>query len=423
MWHVVAEEDMKCAECKHVIPSGTECLSQMPVAMPEGFRRRKYENLCIYCHECHHGDKAQLVCYARRLNHWNTKKAKVNEPVPCAHRGASIPTGKKAIVQSIYDWPKIDSDENSEPTGKRMSANGKFASSTIAAAGVARPSAVGWHNLSSVTQRKFQTAGLGGVRGVRTPAMAQRLFESIPRIVRNQGEGAVLEFMKGRHASHIRSVVNAPSRAAQPSNIVFESARKNLARGSRNMTATEVSAAKSAGRASAVRIGVKSAVKSGAKAGVIAAAIEAPVAFAENYFHWKRGRKNGEQATKDASKSTAVAGGVGVAAWGATAVAAKGVAMVGISPSLGPLGVPVAVAGVGLLAYTGARRIYKAAQPDLPLDEYYIVLCKDNDCKTQFAQRVVDEALGVDRSAGRGLLLAFLVASVAVFVAVVMLSI
>ena len=417
MWHIVAEEDVKCTECKHVIPYGTECLSQMPVAMPEGFRRRKYENFCIYCQECN-DDKTQPACYVRRLNHWNTKKAKVNKPVPCVHCGASIPKGKKAIVQSIYDWPKIDSDENSEPTGKEMSANGKFASATIAAAGAARPSAVGWHNLSNATQRKFQTAGLGGVRGVRTPAMAQRLFESIPRIVRNQGEGAVLEFMKGKHASHIRSVANAPSRAAQPSNIVFESARKNLSRGSRTMTAAEVSAAKSAGRASAMRIQVKSAFKSGAKAGGIAAAIEGPVAVAENYLHWKRGRKNGEQATKDAAKSTATAGGVGVAAWGATAVAAK----VGISLSLGPLGVPVAVAGVGLLAYTGVRRIYKAAQPDLPLDEYYIVLCKDNDCKTQFAQRVVDEASGVDRSAGRGLLLTFLVAGVAVFLAIVMLS-
>ena len=39
MWHVIAEEDMHCTECRHKIPSGTECLSQMPLEMPENFRR------------------------------------------------------------------------------------------------------------------------------------------------------------------------------------------------------------------------------------------------------------------------------------------------------------------------------------------------------------------------------------------------
>ena len=394
MWHVVAEEDTKCTECSHKISAGAECLSQMPVVMPEGFRRRKYENFCIYCPECN-DDKAQSACYARRLNHWNTNKAKLNQPVPCAHCGESISKGKKTVVQIIYDWPKLDdSDGDLEPRDRRTAANGKFVGPAAAVAGATRPSGVGWHSLSQATQRKFQTAGLGGARGSRTPAMAQRLYESVPKIVRNQGESAVLEFMRGKHASHIRSVANAPGRMRQPGNVVFESAKKNLSRGSRNMTAAEVNAARSAGRVSAM----KTTLKGGAKAGLIAAATEAPVAALENYFHWKRGRKNGKQATKDAAKSTAVVGGIGVATWGA----ASGASMIGLSLRLGPLGVPVAVAGFGLLAYTGVSRIYKAAKRDLPLDELCIVLCKDGDCKTRFAQDVVDATLGIERSVNWG---------------------
>ena len=49
MWNVIAEEDMDCTECRHKIRAGSKCLSQMPGDMPDGFRRRKYENYCIAC--------------------------------------------------------------------------------------------------------------------------------------------------------------------------------------------------------------------------------------------------------------------------------------------------------------------------------------------------------------------------------------
>ena len=210
----------------------------------------------------------------------------------------------------------------------------------------------GWDDLTPGTRRLFQTRGLGRGLGSRTPTMAQRLYEkSVPRVIRNPGEDAVRDYLKGKHFSHKISVANAPQRAKAPSNIVLEKVRTNLARGRRNMTSVEVSAAKRAGRASASKVLAKSALKSGAKAGVVAAAIEAPIAGMENYLHWRCGRKTGKQAAKDTAKSTAVAGGIG---------AAVSVPLMLIP--LGPLGAPVAVVGGTLLVGNTIYRITKAAK-------------------------------------------------------------
>ena len=335
MWHVTAEEDMYCTECRHEIPSGTECLSQMPVDMPENFRRRKYENFCVDCADCaaKMGECRQRSrsCYVRRLDHWYTHTEKTPEPVDCGYCGETIPRGTREVAQKLYAWPEseVDSESKSSPAHDGGAAAG------VAAGTAVRPSAAGWHNLSRATQRRFQTGGLGRDLGARSPAMAQRLYEKeVPKAIRNMGEDAVRDFLKGKHFSHVRSVANVPGRARAPSNIVLEDAGKNLARGSRNMTSAGRAAAKSAGRASAIKTGAKAAVKGGVKAGIIAAAAEAVVSAPENILHWKRGRKSGEQAAKDTAKSTATAAGVGVA----TAAGAKAAAAVGIGVSLGSFG-------------------------------------------------------------------------------------
>ncbi len=81
MWHVIAEEDMHCTECSHKIPSGTECLSQMPLEMPENFRRGEYENFCITCAECDakRGLPAR-ACYARWLDHYTRRNHRMDNP-------------------------------------------------------------------------------------------------------------------------------------------------------------------------------------------------------------------------------------------------------------------------------------------------------------------------------------------------------
>ena len=260
-------------------------------------------------------------------------------------------------MQKIYAWP--DSKEESEPASIVSRGTVTGASAGV---GAARAGVNGWHNLSPETRYMFRTRGLGGARGIRTPAMAQRLYESIPRAVRNLGEGAAKEFVNGKHASHIQSVKNAPSRAKWPSNVVWESAKKNVDRGSRNMSASQLAEAKSAIRTSAINVGLKSALKSAARAGAIVSAFEASSAGIENYFHWKRGRKDGVQAAKDTAKSTAVAGGTAAVTAGGVSLISQAAGWAGVSLSLGPAGAAVAVAGGTVLAGTTIYRIAKAAQ-------------------------------------------------------------
>ena len=399
MWHVIAEEDMHCTECSHKIPSGTECLSQMPLEMPENFHRRKYENFCITCAECdaERGRPAR-PCYVRRLNHWYTHKERTQEPVPCGYCGETIAESILTVVQRLYDWPDSGTVSGSEADPPQ----GHSAAAGVTAAGATKSSTAGWHNLSSATQQRFRTGGLGRGLGSRSPAMARRLYEKeVPEAIRNMGEPAVKDFLKGKHFSHIRSVSNAPGRAKAPSNVVLENARDNLRRGSRNMTSNGRAAAKSAGRASAIRTGAKAAVKSGARAGLFAAAMEAVVAVPENILHVKRGRKSGGQAVKDAAKNVGSAAGVGVAAAGV----ANAAAVAGVGLSLGPIGVPIAIAGVGLMVGTGVHRLVKAAKRDLPLDEYHIFFCKNMRCKNRFARDITNAvrvmSIWVDRSYDR----------------------
>ena len=393
MWQVVAEENMSCTECGHEITSGTECLSQMPGTMPDHFRRRKYENFCIECPDCR--SKGNPACYIRRLDHWYTPTDGAKEAIDCAYCGELIPKGTWTTVQKFYAWPEPSWDveyEGGSPNEGGMATGARAAGS--GSAGAARRMHAGaWHNLSPKTQRMFQTRGLGRGLGSRTPTEAQQFYETrIPEAIRYQGEKAVLKFISGKEPSHKVSVANAPGMAKSSSNVVWENARMNRSRGKRNMTAAEVDAIKSANRGASVAATAKGA----AKGGVIAAALEAPVVGLENFFHWRRGGKSLGQATKDSAKSTVGAGAVGAGVTVATAGVAKGAALVGISPTLGPAGTPLAIAGVGLMVVSSGHRLIKAARRDLPLDEYRLFFCKDADCKTRFAQDVTNAAISMD---------------------------
>ena len=392
MWAAIAEEDIKCSECFHTIPAGMQCLSQMPVAMPQGFHRRKYDNFCVECAECKAQSRSQ-PCYVQQLSHWYTRKEKATGTTRCVYCGDAIPEGTRAVAQRLYSWPEPDTDSDSE----NDLANYSGTASGVAVGAAAKPNAAGWHSLSRATQRRFMSGGLGRGLGRRTPTMAQRLYEKeVPAAIRNMGEPAVKDYIKGKHFSHIRSVANAPSRAKAPGNVVLEDAAANLSRGSRNMTSAGRVAARSASRTSAIRTSAKAAVKGSAKAGFFAAATEAIVSIPENVLHYKRGRKSRNRAVKDTAKDTATAAGVGIL----TAGAVKGAAMVGISPTLGPAGPPLAVAGVGLMVGTTAYRLYKAAKRELPLDDYRVYFCKKTNCRKKYAQQVTNAALGRNSHGG-----------------------
>ena len=391
MYIITAEEGLHCSECVHDMPAGSACLSQMPETMPEKFRRKKFENFCVSCAKCE--SKGKSPCYARRLSHWYAPREETKESVPCGYCGDSIRKGVLTPAQKIYAWrePEPEPESESAPDDGAGDAPIGSAASGFAASSAAKSGGSGaWHSLSPRLQRRFMTGGLRGRGlGYRTPAMARRLYEKeIPSAVRNLGEDAILDFMKGRQFSHVKSVSNAPGQARLTGNIILEDGAKNMARGSRDMTSAELAAAKAAGRASAVKIGAKSALIGGAKAGAVAAAMEAPVSGAENFLHWKRGRKSGARAAKDAAKDTGIAAGVGIAAAGV----AKGAAMAGVGVSLGPLGTPLMIAGGGLMVAATAHRLIKAGKHDLPLDEYYIHFCKGKACKTKFASEITQAA-------------------------------
>ena len=377
MWKVLAEEDMPCTECKHGIGAGTKCLSQMPTEMPEHFRRAKYENFCIKCPEC--DDVAIEPCYSRYLANWHTgnerERVKVTtEEASCSRCDQAIPERTWVVVQKVYTWPELEDETVTDQPAGGFGRGAGTAGSAVA--GTARRTHSGaWHNLSPATQRLFRTRGLGRELGLRSPSMAQRFYErSIPEAIRRQGESAVLRFIGGKDASHIRSVSKMPGWAKRPSNAVWEFAKKNRSRGSKNMSSADLAAAKSVAHNSAI----KATAKGAARGGIFSALIEAPIASLENYLHWKRGRKSGRQAATDAAKSTAGAGAVGVAATAATAAL----------PAMAPaVAVSLAAAGVGLMVGSTAHRLYRAARHEMPLDEYCLIFCS-RSCRIEYARYV-----------------------------------
>ena len=172
--------------------------------------------------------------YVRRLDHWYTPMDKAKEAVGCGYCGGLISEGTWTTVQKFYAWPEPSRDAENEgysPNEGDMDTGAKAAG--LGAAGATRRMHTGkWHNLTSKTQRKFRTSGLGRGLGSRSPRMAQRLYErSVPEAIRLQGEKAVLNFTNGKHPSHKVSVYNKRHWAKRPSNVLWENAKKNLSRG------------------------------------------------------------------------------------------------------------------------------------------------------------------------------------------------
>lgn len=372
MWRVISEEKLTCTECYHFIPSGEECLSQMPENMPDNVRRRNCENFCISCAKCN-SNKDRPPCYVRRLNHWYVHKTPVEKPVSCVHCDETIPEGKRAFVQKFYAWPDFPGETVSDVDG--ISAGEGVLGISLAAK---KPSVGDWRNLSPDVQSRLKNAGLGNGRGgARTAAEAERFYKSsIPSHVRNAGDPGVRDFTSGQDASHIKSVYNSPSQAKDSGNILWESAPENRARGSRNMSTREVGAAKLQSGLRGAKIGGREALKRGFRGGVIAGVVELPIASAENFLHWRRARKSGNQAMKDTANATVVTAGV---------AGAVGAAYL-IPISLGPLAAPVAVLGGTLWIGKTIYRLANAAKIDTCLDELNVFFCNERICRSEFAR-------------------------------------
>ena len=380
MWPMIAEAGLRCDECRHTIQQGRLCLSEIPEEKPTGTNRTDFRNYCIGCPQC--WAQGKHACYVRRLDRRSDTTGPTPRSLPCARCGRRIPAGEKAGVDLYYEW-----EDAAEDGGTKVKTPlGGLAGTVAAAAGVdlwirGIPSG-SFENLSNSLQQKFASAGLRG--DYRTSAESQAFFrDSIPYPVRNLGEDAVKRFTEGKDASHIRSVENAPHLASDTRNILWEDSGINRARGSENMTGADQSWANAGNAFDSTGIVLRECLETSGMTALYAGLMEAPVATIENYLHYSRGRKTGEEAVKDAARGIAERAVTG-AAVGFTVSAA--VAAVGAGPilvTIAPYMLPVAMA---LYGYSTLKRILRAAAHDLPRGMVMVgtYFCSPR-CHTKFA--------------------------------------
>ena len=384
MWQMIAEPGLRCTECRHSIQSGRLCLSELPEETPAGVSRGDFKNYCIGCPQC--WAQGKHACYVRHLDS-GRNIGKTPRSLPCARCGRRIGAGEKASVDIYYDWPVETADER----------GGMLTKSSLA--GLAAAAQVGsvirgipngsFANLTDGLQRKFMDAGLRPEHGIRNAAEAQILYqESVPSFVRNYGEDAVRQFLQGKDASHIQSVHNAPHLSADPGNILWENSAINRARGATDMTGWEQFTAQSGNSFDAAAIVMRECADAALTSGLLAALLEAPVAGVENYIHYQKGRKTGEEAIKDAAESIVLHAGAG-AVVGIGITIAVGLGAGPIIATLAPILIPV---GLALYGVSALKRILNALADGLPLHQVGTYFCSPR-CHTRFAYETGHSAL------------------------------
>ena len=384
MWQMIAEPGLRCSECRHNIQPGRLCLSELPEETPAGVSRSDFRNYCIGCPQC--WAQGKHACYVRFLDSGGSV-GKTPRSLPCARCGRRIGADEKAGVDIYYEWPAQTADGR----------NGTLSKSGVA--GLAAAAQVGtiirgvpdsgFSSLSDSLQRKFMDAGLRPEHGTRSTAEAQALYqESVPTFVRNYGEDAVRQFLQGKDASHIQSVHQSPHLATDSGNILWEGSGINRARGAADMTGWQHFTAQANNAFDTATVVMRECATSAVTSGFIAGLMEAPVAAIENYIHYQKGRKTGEDAIKDAAKSIAVHAGIG-AITGVAVTIAIGLGAAPIIATIAPILMPV---GIALYGISALKRIMNALADGLPLNQVGTYFCSLR-CHTQFAYETGHSAL------------------------------
>ena len=341
--HLVATAgSLVCSECDHAIPEGSSCISEMPEQLHElnSVGPGVFRHFHARCEECQTGRSCYRVHASRQAATTAQKRT------DCTYCGLPISAGEQVLRESFLVLNEETGAEGYEKVGQGL-------------AGLpnAPLKAVRFSDLSPGLRWKFRTAGLGNGRGIRTPAQAEAFFlRSVPASVRSLGERAVWRFLKGKHASHVESVANAPSKARAPGNVVWESWKGNIRRGPRNMTRMQRLSVTASNGAHAAGVVAKSAASSAARGGAFAAALETLVSVPENAIHVRKGTKTKEDAAKDVAKDVSKAGIAGGAVAGGVAVAAA----MGAGPLLATAGPVLGGVGFGVFAFSSVRRIQRA---------------------------------------------------------------
>ena len=199
--------------------------------------------------------------------------------------------------------------------------------------------------------------------------------------MRNLGEDAVRDFVDGKDASHIRSAHNASHLVAENSNITWENSAINKAREAEDMGSGERLWAQTTNAFDAAGIVFRDCLEAAGMTALYAGLLEAPVAATENYLHYRRSRKSGEEAIRDAAMAIAGRSATG-AAVGFTVTAA--VALVGAGPLLVTVSPVLLPVGMALYTYNALKRIQEAASRDMPLHRVGTYFCSPR-CHTRFS--------------------------------------
>ena len=337
---LAANRPLVCRGCDHTIPEGSLCISEIPKQVHglNNVRPDVFRHFHVRCDECHSGRSCYQV-YASRQ-----PASIAQKHTDCVSCGRPIPAGEPVLHDSF-----LVLNQEARAKGLPRAWAGLAGFWEVPLKGATR-----FNDLSASLRWRFHIAGLGNGRGIRTPVQAQQFYlQSVPASVRNLGERAVRQFLDGKQASHVESVANAPNKAKALGNTVWESARSNIRRGSRNMTRMQKLGVNVRNGAHAARLVTKSACVSAARGGAFAAALEAPVSVAENAIHVMKGRKTKEDAAKDVAKDVGKAGlAGGVVAGGLTVVVAMGA-----GPLMATASPVVGVVGFGIFGFSSARRI------------------------------------------------------------------
>ena len=195
-------------------------------------------------------------------------------------------------------------------------------------------------------------------------AQAKQFYEtSVPVFIRNLGDDAVVKFFKGKHASHIKSVKHHPQLANNAQNIIWEFAKKNLQRGSNDMTRKEQLIAVTINSRDATAIVAVQTLKGSLKGTVQSVLVELPTSSAENLILVIGGKIDVSTAAKNVRNDLCKAGFAGASSGAvftlATALGA-GPALTATGPFLAPLGV---AAGATVVVYRVGKAIVIAMQP------------------------------------------------------------
>ena len=386
MWYVSAGQQVICDGCEHAIQSGECCLSDLPEQLPKNVTRNEFRHFHLNCSECKPaGNEVANSCYQVFASQLVTERAQ--SEVVCLDCGHLILEGEEVLKDFFFVREGANRDDPYPGQGPAA-----LLSALVKGQQIPPTSFAGY---SRNTIRKFGRSGLGNGRGSRSFQGAREFYQSsVPGPVRNMGEGAVSQFTKGKQASHIRSVANAPGQTRNPANIVWESAKANQNRGPRNMTRMELVGARATNAADAARIVGKAAARNSGKAAAWTALFEFPVSLFENGICFYRDKKSGRKAAKDVGKDVAAAGAVGgVAAVGTTVAIA-----LGAGPALaaaGPVLVPI---GVGIFAFSSGSRILRAWKDGLSMVELnFHAACpdceSDSGCFDSFAHWVSSDPL------------------------------